>query len=79
MPAEAASVLLTRLMAGLLYGVSAMDSLTFAVVAILLCAWPQSTKNIRPRQSYNRNPCVRNRCTMLRRSSAPILCFIRYK
>jgi hypothetical protein len=36
MPAQAASLLLTRLMAGLLYGVSAMDPLTFAVVAMLL-------------------------------------------
>jgi putative ABC transport system permease protein len=32
----AAALVLTRLMAGLLYGVSAMDPLTFAAVAILL-------------------------------------------
>jgi putative ABC transport system permease protein len=32
----AAALVLTRLMAGLLYGISAMDPLTFAAVAILL-------------------------------------------
>jgi hypothetical protein len=110
MPAEAASLPLTRLMAGLLCGASAMDPLAFAAVAMRsvvvtmaayyipasramravqsrrcgmnyseLCAPSQATKNIGSRRSYSRNPCVRNRCTMLKRSSAPILCFMRYK
>src|SRR5713226_7275708 len=30
-------------------------------------------------ENYGMNPCVRHTCTMPRRSSAPILCFIRYK
>src|SRR6202521_865654 len=30
-------------------------------------------------ENYGMNPCVRHTCTMPRRSSAPIFCFIRYK